>query len=157
MAKKKSKVTKCVCKPVKLSISRIIASGIAFMIVAMIIHTLGAQLGMGFYTDPAYYGVWSPLMMPPMTSFFYYSALFTFVTGVLFAIVYTIAGCCLPGKNMARRGVNFGIMLFLVAGIPGALSMYLLINLPGMLIWLWTLENLLLYIIGGGIIAEINR
>ncbi|MFQ5648278.1 MAG: hypothetical protein ACE5FW_03495, partial [Candidatus Aenigmatarchaeota archaeon] len=73
------------------------------------------------------------------------------------AMAYTIIGCCLPGKTDIRRGLVYGILLFLVAGIPGALSTYLLINIPAVLILMWAVENLVIYLAGGAAIARISR
>lgn len=151
------KTPRCICRPTAATLPRIIAAAIVFAIIAQVIHTLGAQFGMGYYTDPAYFSVWSTLMMPPMTSFLYYSIGFAFVTGILLAMAYTIIGCCLPGKTDIRRGLVYGILLFLVAGIPGALSTYLLINIPAVLILMWAVENLVIYLAGGAAIARISR
>ena len=150
-------VSPFVCKPPENHIVKILETGVVYAIIAQIIHSLGAMLSMDFYTNPAYFTVWSPLMIPPMANFFYYSIGFGFVTGVLLAMAYSVVHCCLPGRTAMRRGVVYGTLVFLVAGIPGALSMYLLINLPVMLILAWAVENLIIYLIGGALLGFINK
>jgi hypothetical protein len=58
---------------------------------------------------------------------------------------------------MIQKGLHFGGLPFLVAGISGALSMYLLINLPAGLVATWTVPNLILYLIGGVLAAKLIK
>ncbi len=39
-------------------------TAVAMTILAQIVHTLESILTMGYYTDPAYFQVWSKVMMP---------------------------------------------------------------------------------------------
>lgn len=148
------------CKPMKMNIGRIIGAGIVFAIVAQIIHTIEAFGTMGYYMMEQYFPVWSKIMMPgmgpPGAEFFYYSIGFGIITGILFAAVYTVLGCCLPGKGM-EKGIHYGFLVWLVAGIPSTLSMILLINLPLDLIAIWAISGLFVYIIGGALVAKILK
>ena len=140
---------------------KIVLSGFLFAIAAFVIHMIGAMLAMGYYKMPEYASVWSKLMMPsagaaPPLFFSLYSLLFGFIGGVLFAIVYDVLMGGIPGKK-TNKGLAFGFLIFLVAGIPSYLSMLLLINLPAGLIAMWTLENLAVYLVGGMIVAWIIR
>jgi len=136
--------------------TRVIVAGIIFALVAQVVHTLGTFPTMEFYVDPAYFNVWSKIMMPttgpPPMSFFYYAIAFNVVTGILLASVYSIICEGIP-RTGVKRGLFYGIILFLAAGIPSSLSMYLLINLPVALIAWWSLESLAIYLIGGVVIA----
>ncbi len=141
----------------EISFWRILLAAILFAVIAYIIHSIGAIVGMPFYTDPQYNGVWSNLMMPvagpPPAEFAYTSFVFSLITGVMFALVYSVIGRCMVGKTIVVKGIFYGFLIFLVAGIPGALSLYLLINLPQTLIALWAFENLVVYLLGGITIA----
>lgn len=150
-------VSPFVCKPPERRCLKILLAAVAYAVIAQIIHWIGAFLSMDFYIDPAYMGVWSQLMMPPMTYFFYYSVGFAFITGALLAAVYSMVYCCLPARTNVKRGLVYGLIVFMVAGIPGSLAMYLLINLPAMLILLWTVENLVIYLLGGAAIALVHK
>ena len=144
----------------KISVNRILLTGLVFAIVAQILNTVGAFLTMSYYLIPQYFPVWSRLMMPtagpPPMSFYFLSLLFGFVAGTLFALVYTLIKGSLP-KPLWLRGIYYGLLVFLVGGIPGYLSMMLLINLPFGLIAFWAFEGLVIYLINGIITAAINK
>jgi hypothetical protein len=140
---------------------QVILSGVLFAAVAWIIHMLGAMLSMAYYKMPEYASVWSKLMMPvagasPPASFSWYSLLFSFIGGILVAIVYDVLIGGIPGKKV-NKGLAYGFVLFLIAGIPGYLSTVLLINIPSGLAAMWLLENLVVYLLGGMVIAGIVR
>jgi hypothetical protein len=145
----------------KISTGRIIIAGIIFAVIAQIIHTIGAYASIKYYTMPEYFPVWSKLMMPtagpPPTSFMLYSLLFSFIGGFLIALVYSVIKEGIPANTVNKKGLVYGLLLFLAAGIPSALGMYLLINLPIALIIGWTIESLIVYLIGGIVIARINK
>ncbi len=140
---------------------RVIIAGIVFVIIAQIVHTGFAFLSMDYYLDETYFPVWSKIMMPgpgpPPAEFMYYSIFFGLIGGILFALVYAVIGIHSPGNTVANKGLMYGFLIFLVAGIPGALSMFLLINLPAMLIVTWAIENLIIYLIGGVVTAKLVK
>ena len=143
-----------------IRIGRLIISAIIFTIVSELIHWGGAMLGMGYYMNPAYAKVWSKLMMPaagpPPPSFMAYSLLFAFISALLFVLVFQIVRRGVPGSGPAMRGLMYGFLVFLIAAIPGMLSMRLLINLPVGLLWMWTAEYFIIYLLNGFIIGAIN-
>ncbi len=145
----------------KIKVWRVFWAGILFAVLAQIIHTIGAWLTMGYYIIPQYFPVWSKLMMPtagpPPSSFYVYSILFGVVSGILIAMVYLVVKNSVPGKTVVKRGLNYGLLVFLVGGIPCYLSMLLLINLPSALVLHWAIETLVIDLIGGMIIAWILR
>ena len=49
----------------------------------------------------------------------------------------------------------YGFLVFLVGAIPGYLATYLLINLPPRLIALWAVESLIIYSLGGMVVAKL--
>jgi hypothetical protein len=49
----------------------------------------------------------------------------------------------------------YGFLVFLVGAIPGYFALYLLINLPTVLIALWAVESLILCLIGGMVVAKL--
>lgn len=141
---------------------RFVLAAIAFTVIAFVIHTVCSMLTMSYYTDPNYFPVWSKLMMPtagpPPASFTYYSITFDFIIGLIFSYIYLFFKGCIPGKTLVNKGVFYGLVLFLVAGVPFFLTNYLLINLPiGLLVsWLFV-DGLLTYVIGGIAIAWLNK
>ncbi len=146
----------------KVSCWKVLVSGIIFAVIAQIIHTIGAYLSMNYYINPAYFSVWSPLMMGMeqgslFNAFTYTSLGFLFITGIIFAFLYGIFRGTVPGKDIISKGLSYGFLIFLVASIPSYLSLYLLINLPAMLIFYWAVESLLIYLINGLVVAKINK
>jgi len=139
-------------------VPRLIVAGVLFAVVGVIVQTLGAFPTMGFYMDATYFPVWSKLMMPtagpPPITFYYYSVGFGIIAGILLALVYAIVRNALPSVGV-RRGIVYGFLVFLIAGVPGSLSLYLLVNLPSALIAYWALEDLVAYLLGGVILGRL--
>ncbi len=123
------------------------------------IHTIEAFATMGYYLLEEYWPVWSKVMMPgpgpPGAEFYAYSIAFAVVTGILYAFVFGKIKSAVPGQTAVKKGSYYGAILFIVAGIPAALSMYLLINLPVALIVSWAFSGLVTYVLGGIAIAKI--
>lgn len=145
----------------KLNPWRIFWAGVLFGVLAQIVHTVGAFLTMSYYTIPQYFTVWSKIMMPnagpPPLSFTVYSLIFSLISGILIALVYGVVKNSVPGRTVAKKGLNYGLLIFLIGGIPGYLSLLLLINLPSALVLYWAFETLVSYLIGGMLIAWIMR
>lgn len=136
----------------------IVIAAFLFMIIAQVVHTLGSYATMDFYTDPDYFHLWSEIMMPnmgpPGMEFFAFSVAFNFITAFIFTWFYSLIKGAVPGKMSFTKGVNYGILLFIITSIPGFLSMYLLLSIPVMLNIGWMIEALIIDIIGGLVIAK---
>lgn len=142
------------------SLKVLLAAG-AYLVIAQLIHSVGALLTMDYYMDPAYFSVWSKIMMPgegsPPTEFFLASIGLSLIGGVIYAIAYDTLKASIPGKTILRRGLAFGLILFFVGGLPGFLSMYLLVNLPcGLTSW-WIAEGFIVSLLGGTAIAAVLK
>jgi len=146
---------------IKISWPGILAVAIAYVIIGQIVYIIGAMADMGYYTDPSYFAVWSKTMMPtagpPGMEFYIMSMAFQFISGLLFALVYTIVSKSIPGKGWKNKGLMYGFLVFLIAGIPSTLSMILLINLPLGLILSWMLQGLVSYLLVGLVTAKILK
>jgi hypothetical protein len=139
---------------------KIIVSGIVFATIAQIIHTVESMATMDFYKDPTYSGVWSKVMMPavgaPPMEFYIYSIIFSLITGIIYALIYTIIGKSITGKTVIMKGLYFGFILFLIE-IPWSLTMYLLINIPTLLLAYWAVSGLIVNLIFGVIVAKLIK
>jgi len=82
---------------------------------------------------------------------------FAFINGLLFTGVYSVVAKGVPGKTFGKKGTRYGLLVWLVAGIPSALSMVLLINLPIDLIAYWIVSSLIIYILAGIAVARIVK
>ncbi|VVB98351.1 Uncharacterised protein [uncultured archaeon] len=136
-------------------------AAVAMTVVAQVVHTLESIFTMGYYSDPNYFSTWSKLMMPtagpPPASFFAYSIAFALVGWALFSFAYAKLGSAVKEKDAIWKGLKFGALVFLVAGIPGTLTMYLLINIPVALLVSWMLSGLALYLVGGIVAAKLIK
>jgi hypothetical protein len=144
-----------------VKIWKIVLAAIAFMIIAEIVNTLEAYATMSYYLDSAYFAVWSKIMMPtagpPPMEFYYYSFAFSFISGLLFVGIYTIFWKSVPGKTIAKKGLMYGLLIWLVGAIPGYLAMILLINLPIDLLAYWALSGLIVNLLAGIATAKIVK
>lgn len=136
-----------------------VLAAVAFVVIAQVVNTIGAILMMGYYTNPAYFPLWSKLMMPnsngpPGADFYIVSVFSNFVTGLIFAAAYSLVANNLPGTD-ATKGVNYGIFLFFVVGVPFTLSIKLLFAVPGALLVGWLAESLVTYTIAGAAFSKI--
>jgi len=145
----------------KINFPRLIAVAILYAIVGEIIMTLGAMADMNYYLDSNYFSVWSKIMMPtagpPPAEFYYMGIVFQLVTGFLFALVYSVIKGAVPGKGWKNKGLMYGFLVFLVAGIPTTMMFIMLINLPLGLLLSWMLQSLVVYLIMGLVTAKIVK
>lgn len=142
-----------------MDFKRFFLAAILFAIVGEAVHTVGAILEMGYYTDPAFFSVWSKIMMPgagpPPQSFYLISAGFGLIAALIYTYVYEAVKRCIPGGDYFNRGVSFGSLLFVVGALPSTFMLILLINIPFGLIAAWAVEGLLVNLVGGMLIARI--
>lgn len=139
--------------------SRILIASFVFLIISQLLHIGGLMVSMDYYTHPNYYEVWSPLLISfgninTGISFFYMSIIFGFIGAIIFVSIFAMLGSSIRGSAI-RKGLTFGFVVFLIANVPGTLSMFLLLAIPIEIVILWTLESFLSYIIGGSIIGRI--
>lgn len=145
----------------KKHVKGIILSAVAVAILSQVIHTLGAIATMNFYLDPAFFPVWSKIMMPgagaPPTEFYLLSLASSFIAGLLYAGGYSLLIKSIPGKTFVTKGLHYGALLFAIAGIPMTLTLILLINLPFALLAAWAVESLTVSLLAGIAIAELVK
>jgi hypothetical protein len=138
---------------------RIISAGLVFLIISQILHLGGILISIDYYTHPNYYELWSPILISfgnirTGVDFFYISILFGFIGAFLFVGVFSALVKSLGGSSVSA-GVKLGLLVFLVANVPGSLSMFQLLNIPLEIVMLWTLESFLIYLIGGAAVGRI--
>ncbi len=160
-ARKKVKTTKKVKgKKGMFNPWKALLGGIIFAVISQIVHSISSQMTMSFYTDPKYFSLWSELMMPnagsPGAEFFFASIAFALIIGVLFSVIYTVIRSSVPGK-MARKGLEYGLLLFFISAVPMYFTMYLLLAVPTALLMIWAIETFIVYILGAFGIAWANK
>ena len=144
---------------IKISPTRLVAIAVLYAIIGEAVMTLGAMADMNYYMDSNYFPVWSKIMMPaagpPPAAFMYTGIIFQLITGFFFAFVYAVLKGAVPGTGWKNRGLMYGFLVFLVAGIPTTLMLILLINLPLGLLISWLLQSLVVYLLAGLVAAKI--
>ena len=93
---------------------------------------------------------------PPPTGFYIYSIIFGIITGIIYAVIYSIINKSIPGKTITKQGLYFGFILFLL-GIPWSLTMFLIINLPSLLVVYWSITSLVIDLIFGVIVTKLLK
>ena len=141
-----------------INFKKVAISSIVFLIISQIINTVTAVFTMSYYTNPEYFALWSKLMMPangpPGTEFFLASIIINIIIGIILAGSYSLLAVAIPGEGISKS-INYGILLFLIAGIPFTLSMFLLFAVPRSLLVYWAISTLVIYMISGAAFAKI--
>ena len=94
-----------------------------------------------------------PVAGPPPATFFYWACGVGLITGLIFAYVYNVIKAGVPGSGIWGKGAWYGVLVFLVGGLPGHLAIFLMIHLPKTLIASWAVESLVVSVVGGWIVA----
>jgi hypothetical protein len=146
---------------VRIDTVRLLLAALAYTVFAYLLHLLGAMLTLDYYLNPAYFSVWSRILMPisgpPPLTFSVYSLVLGYITALLFAFIYLQIRPLFKEMSRVRTGATYGFGVFLVGGLPGFLMLWLLINLPFLLIVEWAIEGLIANLVGGVLIASILR
>lgn len=138
---------------------KILLAAAAFVVISQIVHMAGALADMCYYSNPAYFMLWSPLMMPaqgpPPMDFYLFSIAFSLITGAIFAYAFLLTKASFKEKSFLQAGVKFGLFLFLISGITSTLSMYLLFAVPAGLLFSWLAQGLIVFLAFGIAMARI--
>ena len=131
-------VTSC-CKNIRFE--KVFVSSLAYMVIAFVVRQIELLLTMKYYLMHEYFNAWSLVMMPilgstPPANFFILSILFSFVTGLVLALLYEFIkslladGCC-------KKACQFSCLLITMSLIFFSLPAYLLFNTPLALLVSW--------------------
>lgn len=146
------------CKEIRWG--KVIVCAVIFAVITQIVNSVSAFLSMSYYMDPSLFGVWSKVMMPkegpPPASFFMYSILFNFLTGLTLAATYDWLKDKL-GDKCGSRFCTFFMFILSLTVVMFFLPTYLLINIPIALLGIWFLEIAAGYFINFMIFVKILK
>jgi len=138
----------------------IFISAVLFAVISMVVHTIGAIADMDYYTNSAYSSIWSPIMMPgpspPGMEFYAISFAFSFAIGAIFAAAFSMLRASIPGDDL-RKGADYGLLLFILVQIPYVLTDFLMLAVPLALLLSWTLQSLVVFVLGGLAFSKLIR
>lgn len=141
----------------KFSWKDALLGALVFFIVSFIAHNIESILTMSYYTNPAYFGLWSKLMMPgagpPPLQFMLTSALLSFATGLVIATLYQMVKDELGPKYWSRV-CGFALLVWILSLVFFGFTAYLLFNIPFGLLIIWSLDALLIYFLASLFIAR---
>ncbi|MFH1222016.1 MAG: hypothetical protein V1492_02935 [Candidatus Micrarchaeota archaeon] len=143
-----------------ISLLRAVLVAVLLAVVSQAVHIAESLLTMNYYLDPTYFAIWSKVMMPvagpPPAEFFYLSTAFALVTGFIYVWAYkTIEPQIEQNDGWMKKGLHFGVLLFLIGGLPSLFILYLMVNLPLTLLLWWTASGLLIALIDGLLLAKL--
>ncbi|MBL7159750.1 hypothetical protein ISS85_04695 [Candidatus Microgenomates bacterium] len=144
----------------KIQWKKVLLAGIAYLVIATVVHQIEALLTMNYYMMPEYFGAWSKVMMPsagpPPMSFMVISLVFSYVTGVTLAAVYDFIKDLLP-KKFWPRVINFSDLIIGLMVVFFILPVYLLLNVPLGLLLSWLASSVLIIILGTMVLVKVLK
>ena len=128
---------------------KIFLVGLLYTVFAVVVRQVEVALTMPYYVDPAYFGLWSRLMMPkagpPPAEFMITSLVFTFAGGVSIAVIYYYLKDILP-KQFLKRVFFFADLMIGFSFIFFTLPTYLLFNVPLGLHVIWFISTFIILV-----------
>lgn len=144
----------------KIHVGKVLLIGLLYTGFTMIVRQFEVVLTMKYYTDPAYFGVWSKLMMPtagpPPPEFMIMSTMLTFLSGVAITIIYYYLRDYLP-KGYWKRATFYADILISTSFVFFTLPVYLLFNIPMALLGYWFVSTFVILLLGSLLVVKIIR
>lgn len=142
----------------KIQWGKVMLVGIIYTVVTMIVRQVESMMTLKWHQMPEYSGVWSKLMIPsagpPPPEFFIVSTVATFLTGVSLCVVYHYLKEYLP-KNQWQRACYFADLLVATSFIFFTVPVYMLFNVPLILIGSWFISGFILNLIASVLIVHL--
>lgn len=95
--------------------------------------------------------VWKPMDGPPGVEFYIGS----FLMHLIFVIVYVLLRNGIPGRNVAVKGLIFGLCVWAVGELPGMFAMYSFMTVAPQVLVYWAVMGVITTPISGIIAAAI--
>jgi hypothetical protein len=128
---------------------KVIISGLVAGVVILVVGMLTGSLFSVDYSK-------TPELWKEMTGNWYYQMwAVDFVEGIIYAMVFTVLYNSIPGKGW-KKGLNYGIILWLVGTVPGMMLTYLTMAVPDMIVASWTFGGLISLVIAGSAMALVH-
>jgi hypothetical protein len=136
---------------------QIIIAAAVFIIILQAVSYSERLLNTSYYNNPIYSSLWSPLVVQTGTfdAVLVVSMIIAnMLIGIIFAYGYSALGNVIPGKALSK-GVNYGLFIFMLAGIPFILEAFLVFAVPVPLLAGWAIGGIITCVLGGAAFARI--
>lgn len=141
-----------------LNIKKIILAGIAIFFASFIAGGGSYFLfGRVFELEPSYIWKWTPTQgfnMPAEWWLILFSL--NIILALAFAFVYALIEKSLPGQQ-TKKGIVFGLIIWVVGPIPALATMYLMMNIAGGALLYFVFQSLFEWLVYGMIISAIYK
>lgn len=124
--------------------------GIAMVIADVVVY--GATQGYLLPLYQASVAVWKP--MEPLSAWLAWYLSLLVAEGILFGLVYSVLYNGIPGTNI-NKGINYGMILWLVGIVPGMAVTYLMMTVPTPIVASWLFGGLLDVLVMGAVLAYV--
>lgn len=137
---------------------KVLLVGVLYTVISTVIRQIEAIVTMKYYVDPRYVGLWSKVMMPkagpPPAEFMIMSVIFSLTAGVSITLIYYYLKDLLP-KRVAKRIFLFADLMIATSFVFFTLPVYLLFNVPAMLLVSWFVSGFLILTATAAVIVKI--
>ena len=144
----------------KISWKKVLYSAVIITVISFVVRQLEVVVTMKYYTDPAFFGVWSKLMMPtagpPPATFMITSFIFTFITGLSLGLIYYYLKDHLP-KDIKKRIFYFADLMLGTSFVFFTLPVYLMFNVPVGLLVSWFITSFIILLAGSYTLVKIIK
>lgn len=141
-----------------LDIKKIIIAGVDIFFISFLIGGGSYFLfGRIFELEPTNIWKWTPAQgfnMP--ASWWIILFVLNIVLAITFAFVYALIEKELPGNGI-RKGLSFGIIVWMVGPIPALVTMYLMMNIANGALLYFTLQSLFEWLVYGSVISLVYK
>jgi hypothetical protein len=130
---------------------RIIVAAIAITVFMTVVGavTCGGIFNGMYKIEPT--NVWKPMTGPPGVVYYIGS----FVMNIIFVIVYVLLCKGIPGKNIAVKGLIYGLCVWAVGELPGMFAMYAFMTVAPQVLVYWAVMGIITTPFSGIITAAI--
>jgi len=126
----------------------------------LLFYGVGTLLVYSEFSNQRYFDVWSKIMMPP-TGFpivFFISALiYSIIFSFIISFTYRLVKKSFTTKSQILSGIMFGAVLFFIIFVPLYSHIFLIFNIPFLIISVWLSAGLLFSIVSGIMLSLVNN
>lgn len=136
-----------------MNYKNIVIAGIVAAIISFVINavTCGWLFSWVYALEPT--SIWKPMTEFPWIA----SIIGTVIIGIILAAVYAYIHKGLPAESGLKKGVQYGLILWLVGMIPGMYATWFTMTVNNTVIIYWAAQGLIKYLLMGAAIGFLYK